>query len=166
MRQQLTIGRLAAAAQVPTDTIRYYESIGLLPPPERSPAGYRLYPRTEVRRLQLIRQAKLLGLSLEDIKDLVDETFTGSCEHLQRELLQRIPAQLSELERRMDGLRTLELELRALENQLTVSDITGAQEMVADCAYCPVVEGTAGQSTVSPTAERQLVGTTYGGETR
>ena len=47
----LTIGRLAAETQLSADTIRYYEAVELLPPPWRSAAGYRLYPRSEVRRL-------------------------------------------------------------------------------------------------------------------
>lgn len=66
MEGRLTIGRLATEAGVPADTIRYYESVGLLPPPARSEAGYRLYPRAELRRLRLIRRAKLLGLSLAE----------------------------------------------------------------------------------------------------
>src|SRR5947209_926295 len=98
MKGRLTIGRVSAELQLPTDTIRYYESVGLVPRPARSEAGYRLYSRQDVRRLQLIKRAKLLGLSLDDIKQLVEETFTGSCTHLQQALLARIPAQLAEVE--------------------------------------------------------------------
>lgn len=145
MKGWLTIGRLAAAAQVPTDTIRYYESVGLMPPPARSEAGYRLYPRSEVRRLQLIKRAKLLGLSLAEIKELVDHTFTDSCAHLQRALLDRIPAQVSEIERRMTELQALKDELRALQTQLASLDVTTVRDVVGECAYCPVVEGTAGE---------------------
>jgi MerR family copper efflux transcriptional regulator len=142
MKGWLTIGRLAAEAQMPTDTIRYYESVGLLPAPARSAAGYRLYSRAEVRRLQLIKRAKLLGLSLQDIKDLVDQTFRGSCAHLQRELLGRIPAQVAEIERRMAELEALKGALDALQRQLLSLDVTEVQGVVAECPYCPVVEGT------------------------
>jgi MerR family copper efflux transcriptional regulator len=144
MKGWLTIGRVAAAAQVPTDTIRYYESVGLLPPAARSAAGYRLYQRSEVRRLQLIKRAKLLGLSLSDIKDLVDQTFTDSCAHLQRELLDRIPAQVDEIERRMAELQALKEELYALQAQLVSLDVIGVGAMVAECEYCPCIEGTEG----------------------
>ncbi|MER3421658.1 MAG: hypothetical protein C4290_14525 [Chloroflexota bacterium] len=91
MEGYLTIGRLAAEAGLSTDTIRYYEAIGLLPAPARSATGYRLYPRAEVRRLRLIKRAKLLGLPLGEIRNLVEQTYTGSCAHLRQELMHRIP---------------------------------------------------------------------------
>jgi DNA-binding transcriptional MerR regulator len=149
MKGRLTIGQLAAEAQVSTDTIRYYESVGLLPPPARSEAGYRLYARADLRRLLLITRAKLLGLSLQDIKSLVDQTFSGSCAHLQQELLDRIPAQLAEIERRMAELSTFREELRGLQHQLTSLDVVEVNAVVAECEYCPVVEGTAGHSRVA-----------------
>lgn len=139
MKGSLTIGRVAAETRVPADTIRYYESVGLLPPPVRSEAGYRLYGRSDVRRLQLIKRAKLLGLSLDEIKQLVDETFTGTCTHLQQRLLARIPAQLAEVERRLSELTALRDDLAALQTQLGGLDIV-AGAVVADCPFCPVVE--------------------------
>jgi DNA-binding transcriptional MerR regulator len=142
MKGLLTIGRLAAAAGVSPDTIRYYESVGLLPPPERSRAGYRLYSRAEVRRLQLIKRAKLLGLSLQDVKELVDQTFTGSCTQLQHELLERIPAQVAEIDRRMAELAALKSELAALQGQLSSIDIADVEAVVAECSFCPIVEST------------------------
>ena len=135
MKGQITIGRLAAEAQVSADTIRYYESVGLLPQPARSEAGYRLYSRADLRRLLLITRAKLLGLSLQEIKALVDQTFTGSCEHLQQELLDRIPAQLTEIERRMTELRALKDELHGLQRQLTSLDMVEGQAVVAECEH-------------------------------
>jgi DNA-binding transcriptional MerR regulator len=141
MKGQLTIGRLAAETGVSADTIRYYESVGLMPMPTRSEAGYRLYSRAEIRRLRLIKRAKLLGLSLGEIKALVDQTFTGSCAHLQRALLERVPVQLAEVERRMAELETLRGELRAVQWQLSGLDASEVQGVVADCPHCPVVEG-------------------------
>lgn len=132
----LTIGRLAAAAQVPTDTVRYYESVGLLPHPLRSDAGYRLYPRTEVRRLQLIKRAKLLGLSLAEVKDLVDQTFTESCAHLQAVLLDRVPGQLRVIDQRIADLHALKHELLALQEHLRRLDGRLPAEPVAECENC------------------------------
>lgn len=111
MARLLSIGRLARAAEVSTDTIRYYEQIGLLPAAARSPGGYRLYPPTAVRRLQLIRRARALGLALAEIRDLLEEEVTGFGTNLQRELLQRLPTQLTEAERRVVELRALRDEL-------------------------------------------------------
>jgi len=140
----LTIGQLAAAAQVPAATIRYYEAVRLLPEPHRSAAGYRLYPRTEVRRLQLIKRAKVLGLTLDDIKDLVAQTFTDSCVHLQQELLHRIPAQLAEVDQRIAALQALRGELIALQDRLHRLDGTLPGDPVAECENCPCVTGAEG----------------------
>src|SRR5262245_59386834 len=63
----MTIGKLAAAAQVRAGTVRYYESIGLLPQPARSCAGYRLYAPEIVRRLTVVRSAQRFGFSLREI---------------------------------------------------------------------------------------------------
>lgn len=69
----LTIGRLAEAAGVHVETIRYYERRGLLPVPPRTASGYRQYSESEVRRLELIRRAKDLGFSLSEIAVLLGE---------------------------------------------------------------------------------------------
>jgi DNA-binding transcriptional MerR regulator len=143
MKGWLTIGQLATVAELSADTIRYYESVGLLPPPARSDAGYRLYAPTELRRLRLIKRAKLLGLSLPAIKDLVDQTFTGSCARLQQALLARIPAQLAEVERRLAELQALKQELLALQDELGELELIDITAVVAECPHCPVVEGTA-----------------------
>jgi DNA-binding transcriptional MerR regulator len=63
----LTIGRVAARTGETRDTIRYYERIGLLPEPMRTPAGYRQYREGVVNRLTLIRHAHRFGFSLREI---------------------------------------------------------------------------------------------------
>ena len=67
MNGRLTIGQLAKLTGVPPKTIRYYEEAGILPPPERSESRYRLYSETDVRRLQLVRRARALDISLPDV---------------------------------------------------------------------------------------------------
>ena len=145
MDEMLTIGRLAVEAQVPADTIRYYEAVGVMPEPARSPAGYRLYPRSEVRRLQLIKQGKLLGLSLPAIKELVDQTFTDSCAHLQETLLQRIPVQLTEVDARIAELQALKADLVALQQHLERLNGALPSDPVAECENCPCVAGAEGR---------------------
>jgi MerR family copper efflux transcriptional regulator len=139
MNGQFTIGRLAAAAHVPTRTIRFYESVGLLPPPARSASGYRLYSPAAVRRLQLIKRARLLGLSLPQVKELVDQTFTASCAHLQQTLLARIPVQLTAIDRRMAELALLRQELVALQDHLQRLDGALSDDPVVECEDCPCV---------------------------
>ena len=61
----LTIGRLALAADVHVETVRYYQRVGLLREPERPLGGVRRYGQPDVTRLQFIRRAKTMGFSLE-----------------------------------------------------------------------------------------------------
>lgn len=65
------IAELARRTGFSPPTLRYYEEIGLLEQPDRSKAGHRVYDRDDEARLQFIRRAKHLGLSLEEIRDLV-----------------------------------------------------------------------------------------------
>ena len=64
----LTIGKLATAAAVGRETIRYYERKGLLDEPPRSEAGYRHYPPDAVDRLRFIRRAQELGFTLKEAR--------------------------------------------------------------------------------------------------
>lgn len=66
----MAIGQMARAAGAGVETIRFYEREGLLEHPARSASGYRKYPPEAVARLRLIRQAKELGFSLNEIKKL------------------------------------------------------------------------------------------------
>ncbi|QDT55818.1 Mercuric resistance operon regulatory protein [Caulifigura coniformis] len=70
--QTLTIGRVAKAAGLGVETIRFYEREGLLPAPSRRRSGYRSYDPGVVVRLQFIRRAKDLGFTLGEIKSLLD----------------------------------------------------------------------------------------------
>ena len=67
----LTIGQLAKQAHVNRETVRYYERRRLLHRPSRSVAGYRVFSGDALRRLRFIRHAKMLGFSLEEIKELL-----------------------------------------------------------------------------------------------
>lgn len=69
--KSLTIGRLAREAGVNLATIRYYERRGLLLPPQRTAAGYRIYSEESVRRLGFIRHAQGLGFTLAEVSDLL-----------------------------------------------------------------------------------------------
>ena len=67
----LTIGRVAHSAGLAIDTVRYYEREGLLETPARSASGYRHYRPDVVARLRFIRQAKELGFTLSEIRELL-----------------------------------------------------------------------------------------------
>lgn len=68
----MNIGNLARAAQIPAKTIRYYESIGLIPNAGRAANGYRDYGEADVARLRFIRRARDLGFSLKDVGRLLE----------------------------------------------------------------------------------------------
>jgi MerR family copper efflux transcriptional regulator len=102
----LKIGELAKRANCSVKAVRFYEAKGLLTPPARSPSGYRLYTDGHLRCLQLIRRAKLLGLSLAKIRTLVvhlgDDAHPGATlrprlERLLRQELQEIATKLEQL---------------------------------------------------------------------
>jgi MerR family transcriptional regulator, copper efflux regulator len=67
----LTIGKRARQGGVNIQTIRYYERRGLIPKPNRSSSGYRLYDEEAVRRLGFVRKAQLLGFSWQEIDELL-----------------------------------------------------------------------------------------------
>jgi MerR family transcriptional regulator, copper efflux regulator len=70
--QRLSIGKLAKAANVSIDTIRFYEKSGLLPRPARRPSGYREYSDLDVLQLQFVRRARAIGVSLDEIAELLN----------------------------------------------------------------------------------------------
>jgi DNA-binding transcriptional MerR regulator len=74
-----TISEQAAALGLTADALRYYERVGLLPPPPRTAAGYRLYGDDMADRLAFICGARRMGLRLADIKELLDIRDRGQC---------------------------------------------------------------------------------------
>lgn len=100
----LTIGQLARACGTSVDTIRYYERERLLPRPQRGPSHYRLYEPPALARLHFIRQAKALGFSLDEVRELlglrVDRTKTcGDVRMRARAKIAEIDARIGELAR-------------------------------------------------------------------
>lgn len=67
----MKIGELSKKANVPIDTVRYYEKCGLIPAPMRTTSGYRQYQPQDIARLTFIVQAKSLGFTLDEIRQLL-----------------------------------------------------------------------------------------------
>ena len=67
----MNIGRLSGLTGVTAKTIRYYESIGLIPEPPRKPSGYRDYGDSDVEVLRCVSKARLLGFPLKDVTQLL-----------------------------------------------------------------------------------------------
>jgi Hg(II)-responsive transcriptional regulator len=107
-----TIGNLAKQCGVGVETIRFYEREGLLPQPERKPSEYRLYSDDAVRKVRFIRQAKELGFSLKEIRELMELQLDGykACNKvrsLAETKIADIEKKLSMLERMRHTLREL-----------------------------------------------------------
>ena len=115
MTATLNIGELARVTGTKVETIRYYESIGLLPAPPRTAANYRAYSAAHVGRLSFTRRARDLGFSIEQIRALLDlsDQHDRPCEAV--DLIAR--EHLAEVDRRLADLRSLRRELSALIDQ-------------------------------------------------
>jgi MerR family transcriptional regulator, copper efflux regulator len=112
----MRISQLAERSGVPATTLRFYESAGLLAA-QRTPSGYRAYGEEAVRRLAFIGAAKRLGLSLEEIAELLAVWEAGACAQVRADLRPRVVARLAEAEQRADELAAFTASLRsALEH--------------------------------------------------
>ena len=109
---QIFIGALAKRAGVNTTTIRYYETIGLLPQTQRGENRYRLYSKETVELLQFIAKAKGLGFTLSEIKEIIEIRQMGRdpCIYVQTLLQHKI----ADLDQRLTDLLPLRKRLKRL----------------------------------------------------
>ena len=108
----LTIGQLARRARVNRETVRYYERRRLLQRPSRSIAGYRVFPDAAIKRLRFIRRAKMLGFSLEEIKELL-ALRVGSIDTCDR-VQERNLIKIADIDRKIEALRQIRTSLNSL----------------------------------------------------
>lgn len=110
MTTMLKIGELASKSGLSRDTLRFYERQALLPPPRRTPAGYRLYNPDTVARLSFIKQAQAIGFSLAEIRDLLDGYHDASeC----RQVSALLSMKIAELDRKIREIQALRGTLSA-----------------------------------------------------
>jgi MerR family transcriptional regulator, Zn(II)-responsive regulator of zntA len=135
--QPLLIGRLAQAAGVKPDSIRFYERSGLLPKPERLATGYRVYNEHALRRLRFIKKAQALGFSLEEIGRILRMRDQGkpTCDCV----VTMAEATLSETERKLRELQTFAEGLR--ENLDRWRKVTKRGKTLA-AEFCALIEST------------------------
>ena len=134
----LAIGTLARRTGTQVETIRYYEHVGLLPRPPRSPGGYRQYGREHLSRLTFIRRARALGFSLEEVRRLLrlaDERRRPCAE-----ARAVAAAHLAEVRAKIAGLRTMERVLRGTVARCDAG--TGIE--------CPLIESLSDAEPVPP----------------
>lgn len=105
----MKIGELAKATATNVETVRYYEKIGLLPPPARSAANYRAYGSDHLARLSFIRRARDLGFTLDAVRELLtlSDDKAQSCDAVDG--IARV--HLTEIDRKVGDLTALRTEL-------------------------------------------------------
>jgi len=117
-KDQLKIGEVAALAGVSVDSVRYYEKRRLLNRAPRSTGNYRLFSTEAVERIRFIKQAQDMGLSLDEVTELLTDGDAAQCQRV-RDLLKE---KIAELDHKIKKLRefrqTLSHHFAACENQL------------------------------------------------
>jgi MerR family copper efflux transcriptional regulator len=151
----LQIGEVARLTGFPTKTLRFYEEIGLVGPAARSAGGFRLYGPEELAKLEFVRQAKLIGLKLEEIKELVGLAAEGERGEVIHRLEEILEAKLEETRRRMAELAEFQENLlhyrrRTLEATPAESCGCGDDEL----SFCGCLEAVTGEEGRSISIER------------
>ncbi len=141
MNEYLTIGKVAGRSGVPVKTIRSYEEEGLIPPPRRSESGYRMFGETDIRRLVLVRHARLLGLGLPEIRSLIGKALSVDCAAFSDELLGTLERQRGQVDQRIVELTALRDELGALAEHVNhCCEGCAPGEMASECGFCGLGE--------------------------
>ena len=127
MPQLYTIGRLAATAGVPVETIRYYQRLKLIPEPPRPAGSIRRYTEEDAERLRFIKRAQRMGFTLSEITGLLRLQARRSC-RVTRDLA---ATKLRLIDARIGELRDLRIQL---------ADLVAECDSNTQDAKCPVIQ--------------------------
>jgi len=123
-RQWLKIGDVSKQTGIGIETLRFYEKAGILDRPARTESGYRLYEPGVLERIAFIRQAQVLGFTLEEIRQLIEHKRAGEnpCSHV-RQIVRR---RLDELDEKLKQMQSFRNELaKNLEEWESVGEKKG-----------------------------------------
>jgi MerR family mercuric resistance operon transcriptional regulator len=126
MQRAMTIGRLASAAGVGVETIRYYQRRGLLDEPRKPFRGYRHYPADLAKRVRFIKRAQALGFTLEEVACLLRLDGADRCADT-RELAAH---KVASIDRKLIDLTAMRDALSALVRQCETGRAEGS---------CPII---------------------------
>lgn len=133
----MRIGEVAVVSGMKPKTIRFYEEMGLLPPPSRNAAGYRMYTMRDVDRLRFIQKAKGVGLSLEEIRSITALRNRGEVPCAEVRTL---------IEQKLVDIRAQIAALVDLEKELTELQKESDQVPTCDECFCEIIEHHANRS--------------------
>lgn len=120
LRLRFTIGEVSQILDIPVDTLRYYDKIGLLTPRERELNNYRYYDLEQFDSLITIRMLRAMEVSIERIQELLKENRLDGIQGLLKEKGEEIARRLVYLSRLSDKLGTLQAQLKRFEDTDTV----------------------------------------------
>lgn len=128
----LTIGKVAQQTQCNIETIRYYERESLLPAPQRTPGGHRLYNESMIKRLVFIRRSRELGFSMAEIRQLLSvvDGDVVSCEKVK-----------GIAENHLHDIKTRIADLRKMQRILGELSQQCSGENVPECPIIEVLQG-------------------------
>jgi len=136
--EELKIGQLAKRLSLNPRTIRFYEDAGVLPEPERTAGGYRVYTGEDEKRLRFIKAAQSLGFKLGEIKEIL--AFRDREQRPCSYVAGLIDARLAEVDEQMRDLRTLKRELSGLQTRMREEGTEPGQSR-----FCHFIETSAGE---------------------
>lgn len=117
-QESFTISQVALLTGINAKAIRYYESVGLLPPPPRSSNQYRCYRMADVNRLILLRRIRYLGVPLAEAKSLLQGATEARRSQVQQDLLRLVQVRLAALDQEIAELQRLAEDLGQYQQKL------------------------------------------------
>jgi MerR family transcriptional regulator, copper efflux regulator len=145
------IAEVARRSGFSPPTLRYYEEIGLLAPPDRNANGYRVYDDGTLDRLSFISRAKQLGCSLDEIAELATAWDGGRCAPVQQRLRDMVDAKVSDAQARISELVALVGELRGARADLEAHTPDGPCDDDCGCTAAATSGGAGAAGGVAPT---------------
>jgi len=109
---ELSRGALATRAGVNIETIRYYEKIGLMPNPARSPGGHRVYNESQLKRLFFVRRSRELGFTIQETRELLELVDGG--DYTCAEVRDRTNSHLADITKKIDDLQKIQSTLKEM----------------------------------------------------
>ena len=127
MDAKLTIGKVAAAAEVNVETIRFYQRRGILAEPPKKLGGLRYYDEAAIERVRFIKRAQTLGFSLEEVTALLALQKSNACAKTHDAAEKK--------------LKIVEDRIRDLQRiRMTLKELIGQCEEGAEDVSCPIIE--------------------------